>query len=88
MSWPNKYQYKHVVVRSHIKVARSGCAGVCNTLHGDYTQECLRTMSDMLAMLKAALTGCNLSGPLAPETFCVTLQIPAGSRDKVTGSSV
>jgi hypothetical protein len=40
-------------------------------------------MNDMLAMLKAALTDCNLSGSLATRDICVTLQIPTGSRDKV-----
>ena len=50
---------------------------------GFNTQKCLRTVNDMLAMLKTALTGCNLSGPLATRGICVTLQIPTGSRDKV-----
>ena len=35
------------------------------------------------AMLKAALTSCNLSGPLAAKDICVTLHIPTVSRDKV-----
>ena len=35
------------------------------------------------AMLKAALTSCNLSGPLAARDICVTLHIPTVSRDKV-----
>eukprot|EP00731_Ephydatia_muelleri_P031212 Em0022g726a len=32
---------------------------------------------------KAALTSCNLSGPLAAKDICVTLHIPTVSRDKV-----
>ena len=35
------------------------------------------------SMLKAALTNCNLSGPLAARDVCVTLHIPTVSRDKV-----
>ena len=35
------------------------------------------------SMLKAALTNCNLSGPLAAKDICVTLHIPTVSRDKV-----
>ena len=34
-------------------------------------------------MLKAALTSCNLSGPLTAKYTCVTLHIPTVSRDKV-----
>ena len=42
----------------------------------------LRTKHDT-AMLKAALTSCSLSGPLAARDICVTLHIPTVSRDKV-----